>query len=199
MKKLQKGFTLVELIVVITILAILGTIAFISLQGYSQDAKNSKVTSDLRTIVSAIETTVTEGKGFSLNKLVTSGSGTAVGSGELFGSGVTMSSGALKVGAIDFVALRQNGEDFKDPEGNEYVAAYVSDPSDSDNTFYQVVGQTKNTAGTYDAVVKGNYLQIATTDANGLVSTGSGTTALTSGTGVTNTTKGMDANGLYDS
>jgi prepilin-type N-terminal cleavage/methylation domain-containing protein len=43
----KQAFTLVELIVVITILAILGTIAFISLQGYSQDAKNSKVTSDL--------------------------------------------------------------------------------------------------------------------------------------------------------
>jgi prepilin-type N-terminal cleavage/methylation domain-containing protein len=35
------GFTLVELIVVITILAILGTIGFISLQGYSRSARDS--------------------------------------------------------------------------------------------------------------------------------------------------------------
>jgi len=55
MKNTNKGFTLVELIVVITILAILGTIAFISLQGYSQDARNSKVVSDIRTIVTSIE------------------------------------------------------------------------------------------------------------------------------------------------
>lgn len=41
------GFTLVELIVVITILAILGTIGFISLQGYSSSARDSARISDL--------------------------------------------------------------------------------------------------------------------------------------------------------
>lgn len=37
-----KAFTLVELIVVITILAILWTIAFISLQWYTRDARSLK-------------------------------------------------------------------------------------------------------------------------------------------------------------
>ena len=60
MKFSKKAFTLVELIVVITILAILGTIAFISLQGYSQEASNSKVVSDIRTLISAIETESTQ-------------------------------------------------------------------------------------------------------------------------------------------
>jgi prepilin-type N-terminal cleavage/methylation domain-containing protein len=46
--------TLVELIVVITILAILGTIAFISLQGYSADARNSKRTSDVASLAQKI-------------------------------------------------------------------------------------------------------------------------------------------------
>lgn len=44
--KNNKGFTLVELIVVITILAILWTIAFISLQWYSSDARDSTRISD---------------------------------------------------------------------------------------------------------------------------------------------------------
>lgn len=42
-----KGFTFVELIVVITILAILGTIGFISIQGYSSSARDSTRISNL--------------------------------------------------------------------------------------------------------------------------------------------------------
>jgi len=57
----KKAFTLVELIVVITILAILGTIAFISLQGYSADARNSKRTQDINSIAGAVNVKVTEG------------------------------------------------------------------------------------------------------------------------------------------
>ncbi len=45
-----KAFTLVELIVVITILSILGTIAFVSFRWYTRDAKNSTRVSDMRTI-----------------------------------------------------------------------------------------------------------------------------------------------------
>jgi prepilin-type N-terminal cleavage/methylation domain-containing protein len=192
MKKVQKGFTLVELIVVITILAILGTIAFISLQGYSQDAKNSKVTSDLRTLVSAIETGVTDGTITLSSLVITGGTGTPA-TGD-FASGVTLNEGTnAEVGGIDFAALRQNGADFKDPEENEYIAAYVSDITNSDNTFYQVVGQTKNAAGLYDAVVKGNYVQIGAATLNGLVADQGSDTPL----GVTNTTTNMDAGGLY--
>jgi prepilin-type N-terminal cleavage/methylation domain-containing protein len=57
----QQGFTLVELIVVITILAILGTIGFISLQGYSADSRDAKRTSDLRSLLSAVNNKVTSG------------------------------------------------------------------------------------------------------------------------------------------
>lgn len=51
----QKAFTLVELIVVITILAILWTIAFISLQWYSQNSRDSVRISDISTMKSALE------------------------------------------------------------------------------------------------------------------------------------------------
>ncbi len=192
MKMMKKaGFTLVELIVVITILAILGTIAFISLQGNTQEAKNSKVSSDLRTLATAVETSVTGDDSFSLNNLVTTGSGTAVALTETMdGVALTGSTVSLSVGGIDFRALRQNGDNFKDPEGNPYVAAYVTDSAESRNTFYQLVGQTRETNGTYNAIVQGNFIQLAATGAAGLVTVTSGTeqtTGANDGTaGITN-------------
>jgi prepilin-type N-terminal cleavage/methylation domain-containing protein len=55
MNKQKKAFTLVELIVVITILAILGTIAFISLQWYSKDARDSIRISDVSNMKTSLE------------------------------------------------------------------------------------------------------------------------------------------------
>ena len=53
--KTKLAFTLVELIVVIVILAILGTIAFISLQWYSKDARDSTRVSDISTMKTSLE------------------------------------------------------------------------------------------------------------------------------------------------
>ena len=53
--KHKSGFTLIELIVVITILAILGTIAFIALQGYSKSARDSARVSDMWRMKTALE------------------------------------------------------------------------------------------------------------------------------------------------
>lgn len=51
----QTAFTLVELIVVIVILAILWTIAFISLQWYSKDARDSTRVSDISSMKTSLE------------------------------------------------------------------------------------------------------------------------------------------------
>lgn len=48
------GFTLAELIVVITILAILATVGFLALSGYTQDAKDSAIKANLRSLQTAI-------------------------------------------------------------------------------------------------------------------------------------------------
>jgi prepilin-type N-terminal cleavage/methylation domain-containing protein len=49
-KRKLLGFTLVELIVVITILAILGTIGFLSIQGYSASARDGSRISNLSSL-----------------------------------------------------------------------------------------------------------------------------------------------------
>jgi len=51
----KKAFTLVELIVVITILAVLWTIWFISLQWFASNARDSARTSDLNTIAKSLD------------------------------------------------------------------------------------------------------------------------------------------------
>lgn len=49
-----KGFTLAELIVVITVLAILATVGFLALSGYSDDAKSSALKANTRSVYTAI-------------------------------------------------------------------------------------------------------------------------------------------------
>ncbi len=55
MKRKNTAFTLVELIVVITILAILWTIAFISLQWYNKDARDSTRLSSINNLKTSLE------------------------------------------------------------------------------------------------------------------------------------------------
>lgn len=199
----NKGFTLVELIVVITILAILGTIAFISLQGYGAEAKNSKVTSDLRNLVSAIETKRTRDSAVTLGSLITNNpktandiSATARVAGSSTASGVVVAgSGATyDVWNIDFSALGQNGDDFTDPNSGlntapDYLYAYVSGTNGNTNEsfgYYQLAGQLIEN-DVRKVRINGNYVQWesgAGGDTLGLIS--QGTNATGSGTALVN-------------
>ncbi len=52
--KRWSGFTLAELIVVVTILAVLPAIGFLALSGYSQDARDSAAKANVRSVLTAI-------------------------------------------------------------------------------------------------------------------------------------------------
>lgn len=59
---LKKAFTLIELIVVITILAILGTLAFVSFQWYYSEARDAIRVNDLKSIHKSLSLYKIEGK-----------------------------------------------------------------------------------------------------------------------------------------
>jgi general secretion pathway protein G len=60
--KQQKGFTFMELVIVIAIIGILAAIAVPNLLGSTENARGSRIVADLRTIDSAIGMAVANGK-----------------------------------------------------------------------------------------------------------------------------------------
>ena len=177
MKTLQnKGFTLVELIVVITILAILGTIAFISLQGYSTDAKNSKVTSDLKTMSTALEAKRTQGSD-ALSDFLIDADATNTASLTLSGTGVATAPSTYEVGNMDFSVLGQNGTEFKDPNGvnEDYLYGYATVTGHSG---YQLAGQVVEN-DVKQARIIWNYYPKVSGDSAWIITAATGTAAST--------------------
>lgn len=185
MRNTEKGFTLVELIVVITILAILGTIAFISLQGYSQDARNSKVVSDVRSLASAVETKVTEW--VSIHSFVTPVTDNETAAGT-YASGATLSANARdEAGNINYIALEQNSSDFGTDTYKIGTLTNTNTANGNSDVFYQIVGA----AGPIDwftAEIKGNYIFVPwlAGERQGLVSSVGSSTGLVQGASIAN-------------
>jgi prepilin-type N-terminal cleavage/methylation domain-containing protein len=166
MRNTKNAFTLVELIVVITILAILGTIAFISLQGYSADARNSKRTSDLGNIQSAISLKQVEG--VPLMSFV-SGTGSDVSGIALAGSGGTDATYAA--GTPAYTVLNVAAKDFKDPSEKEYRIG----ATEAKAGVFQIAA-TMEVDGTDTALVNGTFVArgtgtVVTDSVDGLTAT----------------------------
>jgi prepilin-type N-terminal cleavage/methylation domain-containing protein len=153
MKNLKKWFTLVELIVVITILAILGTIAFISLQGYSADARNSKRVSDLGSIGSAISVKLTQWVGILafFNSQVNSSLNNSLTGASIWGTWVTTSE--YSAGPVNYVAVGIKKDDFVDPNGTDYVGWATT----KINGKYQLAAKMEQGGWAFVAKIFGDY------------------------------------------
>lgn len=75
------GFTLVELIVVISILTILGTVAFISVSGYLSNSRDSKRVSNTDIIAKGFDVALAAGTLVNTSKTATGYNFAIVGSG----------------------------------------------------------------------------------------------------------------------
>ena len=115
----KKAFTLVELIVVITILAILWTIAFISLSWYSKEARDSKRITDTSGLLSKIN--IEEVRWNTLDKLITN---TRTATGQiLWKTGSTFQT----FWKANFKTLKEDEKNFEDPfkKWQHYPVAYT--------------------------------------------------------------------------
>ncbi|MDD2907282.1 MAG: type II secretion system protein [Candidatus Gracilibacteria bacterium] len=157
---MKKAFTLVELIVVITILAILGTIAFISLEGYSGEARDSKRLNDVNNIFKKIS--LERVKGVYPENLMVNGVDTS--SGLILGGIIPTKSAQ---GTVNFSEIKEEENSFKDPKGNNYILSYAIGGSGTGAyKFVQLatINERKN-----EAVLVGDYYKLQTGDSESLI------------------------------
>ena len=164
---LKKWFTLVELIVVITILAILWTIAFFALQGYTGDARNSKRTSDMANIQSAIATSVTQGKSVMSYPKNDNSNDSRVASISV-GWSTPILWTEYEAGHINYSALWLKVADFSDPLSN---SAYYLWATSRAGGKYEVA-TTIEKGATRIAKITGEYIPRNTSSVSGVAHTG---------------------------
>ncbi|MFZ3233140.1 MAG: type II secretion system protein [Patescibacteria group bacterium] len=197
MKKRSKAFTLVELIVVITILAILATIGFLALSGYSQDAKESAIKANVRSVQNAIsaESALT---GNSPRYYVVHDTGAALSGAFVYVDGTKLALTGGDVGSLpadsnytagnpNYARLKINPDKFKVSSGDLVNGAYAAYDSKflsvgaidwssvssangrtRTSSYFQVAGVDSNTK---KAVVTGNFPTPTTAEsASGAVS-----------------------------
>jgi prepilin-type N-terminal cleavage/methylation domain-containing protein len=188
-RKKRPAFTLVELIVVITIVAVLATVGFLALSGYTKDAKDSTMKTNVRTVTQAVglEAVTTDQ---SMRRFATF-SGAYAMSGKVLGT--VLSGGTLGTvgtnytpGPVDFAALRMDASKLT-ADGTKYVMSAVDVPETlatgktRTRSFFQV-GAIDGTKTYVEGTLSPSSVTGSETDVSGIIAdpTAGSNTALAS-------------------
>jgi prepilin-type N-terminal cleavage/methylation domain-containing protein len=158
----SKAFTLVELIVVITILAILWTISFIALQWYSADARDARRLSDVRSLLSKIA--IERIKWVDYATLMSNSTWTFL----------TINWTPNKPwyqGTVNFANLREEQTNFQDPQtGADYPFAYTvwTTILNWNEIFYDFYQMAYRSERSWEIKYEWNYFKYAPNDSENL-------------------------------
>lgn len=140
----KKGFTLIELLVVIAIIGLLSTLAVVALGSARQKARDSKRTSDLKQMQTALELYYTDN-----NEYPTTASTSTLGTGD-FACLNNSTSGWLATGCAA-----------------PYMGLVPSDPGTGSYTYQSTDGSTYNISATLEGTV-GNLSGAITASPSGI-------------------------------
>lgn len=167
MKKNKNAFTLVELIVVIIILAILWTIAFISLQWYSMEARDSKRVSDVRSLLTKIN--IESAKWVDYSKMILPSSWSTL---QVNSIRINWEDRTSNQWIVNFEFLKEDSKSFKDPSNQyqDYPMAYAQWAVWSWTTRipYKFVEMATISEKEWQAVIMWNYYKLNPSDSPSL-------------------------------
>ena len=147
-KRTKKGFTLVELLVVIAILAVLASVSVVGYLGFTTKARNSNAMTELAQVREVIRAELIDGDTYTYTETTTATQGT---------TSTDKYTAAYQYSAGSYYFTFTSSDTTTDFEYKDILKASFSDLSALDGTFYVFIGESSYetlTSGTKNTISK---------------------------------------------